>query len=221
MSPAPPRIVVFDIGGVLVRISRSWRENHERAGLPGDPPPEDSNFEARRTQLSAQFHLGRLTTDEYAAEVASASDGRYSASDILAAQSAHLLGEYAGIESVFDRIEHAATATGLLSNTNSLHWSRLVGDQGHAAEFPNVARAKHRYASHLLGLAKPDPAIYRALVAGTGYAGEQILFFDDSMENIDAARAEGWRAEWIDHTGDTAAQMLALLAAHRGLGARN
>ena len=214
MSPAPPRIVVFDIGGVLVRVSRSWRESQERAGLPGDPPPEDSDFEARRKQILAQFHLGKLDADKFAAEVAVASDGQYSASDILAAQSARLLGEHVGIAGVIDRIERAGIVMGLLSETHSLHWSRLVGDQGHAAEFPNVARAKHRYASHLLGRSKPDPAIYRALVAGTGYAGEQILFFDDTLENVDAARAEGWRAEWIDHTGDTAAQLLALLAAH-------
>ena len=155
-----------------------------------------------------------MAADEYAAEVAAASAGRYSSSDIVVGQAAHLLDEYAGIEGVIDRIEQAGAATGLLSNTNSVHWSRLVGDQGHAAEFPNVARAKHRYASHLLGLSKPHPEIYRAFVAGTGYAGEQILFFDDSRANVDAARAEGWRAEWIDHSGDTAAQMLGLLSAH-------
>jgi FMN phosphatase YigB (HAD superfamily) len=43
------------------------------------------------------------------------------------------------------------------------------------------------------------------------------VFFDDLAENISAARACGWNAVHIDHTGDTAAQVLAGLRAHGAL----
>jgi 2-haloacid dehalogenase len=78
-----------------------------------------------------------------------------------------------------------------------------------------VARAVHRFASHLMRLEKPDPRVFAYVERETGYAAERILFFDDRVENVDAARAGGWMAELIDHTGDTAAQLFALLRRHR------
>jgi FMN phosphatase YigB (HAD superfamily) len=63
-----------------------------------------------------------------------------------------------------------------------------------------------------LRLAKPDEAIYRAYEKATGVAGAEIIFFDDLAENIEAARAAGWNAEQIDHTGDTAEQVRMLLS---------
>ena len=37
---------------------------------------------------------------------------------------------------------------------------------------------------------------------------DEVLFFDDLAENIDAARSLGWRAEQIDPSGDTAEQVV-------------
>ena len=42
----------------------------------------------------------------------------------------------------------------------------------------------------------------------------EILFFDDLSDNIASARACGWSAEQIDHTGDTARQMAEHLGRH-------
>ncbi len=41
-------------------------------------------------------------------------------------------------------------------------------------------------------LVKPDPAIYRVVLARTGLAPQDILFFDDSAANIAAAAALGF-----------------------------
>lgn len=76
---------------------------------------------------------------------------------------------------------------------------------------------EHRAASHLLGLAKPELEIYRTYEQLAGIPSERILFFDDTAENIEAARRAGWNAEPIEHTGDTAAQVRALLARY-GIG---
>jgi FMN phosphatase YigB (HAD superfamily) len=45
----------------------------------------------------------------------------------------------------------------------------------------------------------------------TGHGPEEILFFDDLPENIDGARAAGWRAVLIDPDGDPAAQVMTAL----------
>jgi HAD superfamily hydrolase (TIGR01509 family) len=47
------------------------------------------------------------------------------------------------------------------------------------------------YASHLIGLAKPDPAFYTYILAHEGCAPDRAVFVDDFPQNIEAARALG------------------------------
>jgi putative hydrolase of the HAD superfamily len=48
--------------------------------------------------------------------------------------------------------------------------------------------------SYQLGIAKPDPAIYRHTLHELGTRPEETLFIDDKRENVEAARALGIRA---------------------------
>lgn len=50
------------------------------------------------------------------------------------------------------------------------------------------------YASHLMGLAKPDPAFYRYILSAESIAPECSMFIDDRRENVDAARGLGIKA---------------------------
>jgi putative hydrolase of the HAD superfamily len=49
--------------------------------------------------------------------------------------------------------------------------------------------------SHALGVAKPDPAFFRLVTKRLNMNGEQLLFWDDDAQNIEAARRCGWNAE--------------------------
>jgi putative hydrolase of the HAD superfamily len=48
--------------------------------------------------------------------------------------------------------------------------------------------------SYQLGIAKPDPAIYRHVLHRLGTSAEQTLFIDDKHVNIEAARKLGMKA---------------------------
>jgi putative hydrolase of the HAD superfamily len=48
--------------------------------------------------------------------------------------------------------------------------------------------------SYQLGIAKPDPAIYRHTLAQLGTLPEETLFIDDKIENVEAARVLGIQA---------------------------
>jgi putative hydrolase of the HAD superfamily len=48
--------------------------------------------------------------------------------------------------------------------------------------------------SYQLGIAKPDPAIYRHTLAQLGVTPTEALFIDDKLENIKAAQAIGMQA---------------------------
>jgi putative hydrolase of the HAD superfamily len=52
----------------------------------------------------------------------------------------------------------------------------------------------YRFASHLMRLRKPDPAIYMAVEKQTGCEPGQVTFFDDLKENVEAAGQRGWNA---------------------------
>jgi FMN phosphatase YigB (HAD superfamily) len=205
------RLVVFDLGGVMVRIARSWAEAHETAGLPHHAIVESDEFMEERARLAHDHQVGAIEPQDYFAAVAEVSRGVYAASDIERIVHVWTREEYPGVGEVLDALEAAAVPTAALSNTNPPHWARLSPPDGVSAEYPNVMRIERRYASHLLRLAKPDPAIYEAFEGEAGAAPSGILFFDDTEANVTAARERGWSAEVIDHAGDTAAQMLGWL----------
>jgi putative hydrolase of the HAD superfamily len=56
---------------------------------------------------------------------------------------------------------------------------------------PWFQRFEHRLFSCDLGLTKPDPAIYAALIARLDTTPAEVVFIDDKAANVDAARALG------------------------------
>ncbi len=199
-----PLLVCFDLGGVVVRICRSWAEGCTAAGLDVRDPPRWQASRPARAALTLAWQTGRIGGATFASLMSAAVEGLYSPAEIMAVQRAWLLGQYEGIGAIVERLHAAGVDTAVLSNTNHEHWCRM-------GDFPAVVRIRHQLASHLLGLSKPDRAIYRALERQTGYSGTEILFFDDTPENVAAARDVGWRAEVIDPAADPAAQIRSAL----------
>lgn len=142
--------------------------------------------------------------------MAAAAGRAYTPADIERVLDAWSQEQYPEVDHVFDRLDAHSIDSAVLSNTNALHWRRL-GPSTSNTEYPIVRRARHHFASHLLGVAKPDPAIYAAVVERTGVLPERILFFDDSDANVAGARVAGWAAEQIEPSGNPAEEMLALL----------
>ena len=210
----PFDLVVLDLGGVLIRHARSWEEMHERAGLDGDPPSGD-DWHRGWTNIEKLLETGAIDLDVGHRRMAAASRGRYRPEDIEHARAASLIAQYPGVDAVFDALDALSLETALLGNLTASDWSRLGLEPAAAErEFAVVLRARHRYASHLIGARKPDRAAFEAVERGTGHDPARILFFDDRPANVEGARTAGWTAELVDHAGDTAEQMLAALRSH-------
>ena len=73
------------------------------------------------------------------------------------------------------------------TNTIELHWNLLI-DHNRFSFFGLVERV---IASHILGLAKPMPAAYRAVSEILAVDPMNILFIDDTERNVHAARDVG------------------------------
>jgi len=204
------RVVCFDLGGVVIRICRTWEEACNRVSIPVRSRERFEAPELRtlRHAITDAYMAGQMTCEEYWRRIAAATDGLYAPEEIRAVHLAWTIEEYAGIASVIDRLNRiAGLTTACLSNTNHSHWERI-------STSPAIASMSRRLVSHHMGLVKPDAAIYRAAEREFGVRPDEVVFFDDLGENIAAARACGWRAEQIDHAGDTAAQITGHLRSH-------
>lgn len=218
---APTQLVVFDLGGVVVRICRSIQEAGKRVGI--DVADDDITPERRaeRRAIHHEYELGRMTCDEFFVAISRTTGGKYSPEQFRAMHEHWIIGEYDGIAELIDELHSLGVPTGILSNTNQSHWAIMHNQRiGHPIRFTAPQMPRYPHASHILGLAKPDGAIYRALSAKTGFAPANIVFFDDLAENVQAAKAEGWHAHQIDHTADTTSQIRGVLRTHYNISVR-
>ncbi len=204
------RMVVFDVGGVLVRVL-AWDEGHTAAGLDPARLPEREPFLQAVSALNRAYDGGLLTTPEFEREVVRAAAGRHGLEEVRRIHAALIGAEFPGLSAVFEALEGKGVATGVLSNTNPSHWQRLANLGGGPAEYPAVVRAQHRQASFALRCSKPDMEIYRAFEELSGFGRDEILFFDDLERNVAGARAAGWQGERVDPLGNPAAQVMDVL----------
>lgn len=207
---APVRCVVFDLGGVLVRICRSWQEACARAGVAYEPSASERLLATadERHEISHAYERGRIACADFFAGIARSTRGLISPEAFERVHRAWVIEEYPGVCTLIADLRRAGVRTGVLSNTNHSHWEDLR--QGVARE------VDHPHASHLLGERKPDQAIYRAFERAARCAPADLLFFDDLEDNVAAALRAGWQSVLVDHAADPARQMRRELIA-RGL----
>jgi putative hydrolase of the HAD superfamily len=203
-APHKYRLVVFDLGGVLVRICHTWQEVARTTGAvcaldpQGNTPltafPEFDLYQAGEVSLGVYLEaLVRFTG--------------CAAGDALRMHNGILVEAYPGTEELVTELEAAGIGTGCLSNTNEPHWIDLAMN----GRFPAIVRLERKMASHLVGMNKPDPAIFRLYADTHGVRPEEIAYFDDNGPNVAAAREVGFAAFQVDSARDPAAQMRAHL----------
>ena len=190
-------LVCFDIGRVLLRICDNWQHACRLAGVAPPaagavPPP------AEMDRVVHDYDTGAINLETFAARMERLSG--VPAADVIRLQSCYLLGAYPGVGDLLDGLARAGVRTACLSNTADQHW-RMMQDPSSPHSLP-LERLDHRFASHLVGMRKPDDRIYAHVERETGAAGGEIVFFDDVEENVAAAVRRGWRAHRIDPAPD-------------------
>ncbi|MDB5299445.1 MAG: HAD-superfamily hydrolase, subfamily variant 3 [Phycisphaerales bacterium] len=206
------RLVVFDLGRVLVRICDNWQHACRVAGLPVVEGELSAEAQARLHSLVCRAEVGELDIDGFGREVGPVLG--LTPMKLRALSDAYLLGAYEGAIEVVNELAEAGMPTACLTNTNDNHW-RLMCDSSAVGYFP-LDRLTHRFASHLLRLRKPDDAIYAHVERATATPPNAILFFDDIEENVAAARKRGWHTRQIDPAhNDPIPQIRSTLREHR------
>jgi len=183
-------LVTFDLGGVVVQVARSIDDAANRAGLCLSDP-SSSVEHSKLSALHDMWQVGTIADEDFFEEWAGAHGNRFSPRDAAAISASYLIGQYEGLEEITDQLLSQGIALGCLSNTCNHHWKVMHGD---SKRFPSVKSFEYPHASHLWGVMKPQDRIYELYEEATGYGAEQIVFFDDLAENVEAATRRGWKA---------------------------
>lgn len=97
-------------------------------------------------------------------------------------------GPIAGMEELLERIR-ARYRVAFLSNSNEVH-AEVIPKQ-----FSSLFRKEDRFVfSHRFKVAKPDPEIFRRSLEILGALPQHVVFIDDLIENVIAARSVGIQA---------------------------
>lgn len=199
-TAGPVDTVLFDLGGVLVR----W---DPYGPYEGRLPREEVDAFFRAVDFPAFNHLqdaGR-TWAQAREWLAAALPEHLPALDLYVEGFARSLrGTVPGSAELVDELRSLGVR--VLGLTN---WSAELFHHGVEAA-PAIGRLEDVLVSGEVGLAKPDPAIFRLAIERFGLDPARTLFTDDSPANVEAARGCGLRAEVFT----SAAALRAALAAH-------
>ncbi len=198
------RAMVFDCGGVLLRDGdlAAYGAWEERLGLP-------QGELARRLWSGETWQM---------AEVGKISDAEYwrrmgqelgvTSPEQVDQLREDLWGTWIIDERVLDLVERAKRQyrVAILSNATDALEDLLQHRYGVADRFEAIVNSAR------VGIAKPDPGIYEALLRRLGLEAADILFVDDRAENIAAAARLGMHVLWFVHAEELERQLAAHLS---------
>ncbi|BCS31904.1 hydrolase [Luteitalea sp. TBR-22] len=194
-----PSVLLFDLGGVLVDFAGVAEL---RRLLPTELSEAEVEARWNACAPSLAFGGGRLDTDTFVARFREDWGISLPPEDFVAAYRSWARGWLPGALDLLGDLR-GRFVLAALSNNNPLHWDRLTRELGLLDAFD------HAWASHELGVRKPDPEIFRLALARLGQPAERVLFFDDAPGNVAVARSLGLQAEVVDGPAAVRAALVA------------
>lgn len=181
--------LLFDFGGVLVRLDRE-RCVREFQALGFDVNPFLGSY--HQDGIFSRLERGLISVPEFCAGIRQIGKLATQTSDeaIANAWRSFLTGVPADrLELLLKARRHYRVC--LLSNTNELHWQQATQEFFRYKGLGVDDFFDRIFLSFEMGCEKPDPRIYNKVVEELGTPADDILFFDDSERNCQAARECG------------------------------
>jgi len=179
---APVKIVLLDLGGVLLRL-------HDPLATFGIDMSDEGFLEKWLLSPAVRkLERGELDAEPFAEELVHEFSLPYSPQELLRRFERWPDALFDGIPSLLKTVaenHHLA----LLSNTNAIHWER---DDTAGVLDPLIHSV---FLSYRTGLVKPEPAAFEDVLEKLEAIADQVLFLDDNLLNIDAARQCGMQAK--------------------------
>jgi FMN phosphatase YigB (HAD superfamily) len=202
LSPNSADALLFDLGRVVLEIDfdralACW------AGHAGCDP---AHFVGRFAQDDAykRHERGEISDAEFFTALRASLGIEVTDSQFLEGWNAIFAGEMPDIAPLLARAARRLPLYAF-SNTNRAHEAHF---SQHFAQV--LGHFQKLFLSSTIGLRKPDAAAYDHVVKEIGVPAGRIVFFDDSADNIEGARARGLQAVHVTSTRDVAEALAAL-----------
>lgn len=180
-SALPVKALLFDMGGVVLdvdfeRVFAHW-------AMLGSLDVAEVRARFSMDEAYRRHERGEIAGSVYIDHIRELLGLPASDEDIVAGWNAIFGQEFSGVLDAIDAVRPHYPCYGF-TNSNALHqvyWETA---------FPRIRQSFDTlFVSSELGLRKPEPAAFHHILDYAGVAAENMLFFDDSLENIDGARA--------------------------------
>jgi putative hydrolase of the HAD superfamily len=196
LSPNAADALLFDLGRVVLDIDFG----KTLACWAGHAGCEVAHLVARFSpdETYRRHERGKISDAEFFASLRTSMGIGISDAQFLEGWNALFAGEMPGIAPLLARAAQRVPLYAF-SNTNGAHAEYF------SAAFADVlGHFREIFLSSAIGLRKPDAAAYDHVVKAIGVPASRIVFFDDTAENIEGARARGLTAVHVTSPDDVA-----------------
>jgi putative hydrolase of the HAD superfamily len=185
--------LIFDLGNVIIDLDmeRTFAQLRHYLG---------TDYEAALKRLFdkdvfIEYEIGQSSETEFLHQLRAVADMPVGIGQLRDAWNAMLLGIPLERLEMLERLKQKYQVF-LLSNTNNSHLYYVHGYLKTIYGIENFEdRFFHRpYYSHLIGMRKPDRAIYDFVLKDAQLKPSETMFFDDMLVNIKAAQSVGIQA---------------------------
>lgn len=186
--------IIFDLAGVVLNLN--LERDTEALMSVGLPDFEQCMMRPEIVKPALAYLNGMCTEEEFLKGIRGACSPDATDEQILAAMDAVLDDIPASRLAMIAELKKHYRVF-LLSNIYEKAWLHAVREierQGYKVE----DCFERTFLSYEMALAKPDPRIYQAVVDATGIVPEETTYYDDSRENIEAARKMGFDAVLVE-----------------------
>ncbi len=197
----PPKVVVFDLGRVLLDFDYSIAARRIVARCNGSVDPD--RFFTDHAPLLCRYELGLVTTQQFYDEIRAVS-GFSGARGEFGEYFADIFTEISPMVELHAALREKGFRTCIFSNTNDLAVTHI------RRRFPFFSKFDAYVYSYEHGAMKPDAKLYEVVERETGCWGNEIVYIDDRPENVTAGAARGWQAVLQETPGKTQAALQTL-----------
>lgn len=189
------RNIIFDFGNVLFDLDLTAFEQ-EMKSLLGEHFAS-VKAELNRERVFELYETGGLSTAEFVEKLCQTAAAPLAPEQVIAAWNAILIQMPRSRFELLLRLRQHYKVF-LLSNINELH-ERWIADymkREHGLADYETLHFDGVYFSHLIRLRKPTREVFEYVLADAEIQPEETVFFDDVLENVEAASQVGIHGVW-------------------------
>ncbi|MCB4757228.1 MAG: HAD family phosphatase [Elusimicrobia bacterium] len=176
------KIILFDLGNVILPF------NIERLARRLAPfssfPPEAIPGHIWNENIAKTFEIGELSEEAFFEHV----QKNLNLKNLTLAQFAPIFNDiFVENQDIIQLAKQLKShyKLGVLSNTNAIHAKFVL------EHFPNMKLFDKLFFSNEMGVRKPHPTIYKMVMDFFSSKPEEIVFIDDTLDNVKGASALG------------------------------